>query len=63
VALPLRAFFESPTIADLALVIRQEQLEQVDSEALAAILAELEQFSEADVQTILATQRKEGSHE
>ncbi len=43
VDLPLRVLLETPTIADLAIVIAQKQAEQVDSETLEQLLQELEQ--------------------
>lgn len=66
IELPLRTFFELPTIADLAPVIVQRQIEQVDNKELALAMAELELFSEQEVQMILAGKpqdtRKEDSH-
>ena len=41
--LPLPKLFEAPTVAELALVISQCQIEQVDADQISRILAELEQ--------------------
>jgi hypothetical protein len=43
VDIPLRALFEAPTIATLAPVIVQSQIEQIDSEDLAQALSALGQ--------------------
>jgi hypothetical protein len=44
--LSLRSFFESPTIAEMALLITRQQAEQVDKEEIERILDELEELSE-----------------
>jgi len=43
--LSLRDVFNSPTVADLALIIVQRQAEQADAEALAQVLREIKQLS------------------
>ena len=52
--LPLRRLFEATTVADLALLIAQEQAEQEDEEQIAQLLAELEALSDDDVERLLA---------
>lgn len=47
--LPLRRLFEVPTVAGLAEILVQSELEQVDSDTLAQILLELEQLSEDEL--------------
>lgn len=49
VDLSLSAFFDSPTIAEMALVIVQAQAEQADSEAITRLLAEIKQESGSEV--------------
>jgi acyl carrier protein len=52
ITLPFRSLFEARTVADLSVVIAQRMAEQLDS----AVLAELEQLSQDDARTLLATQ-------
>jgi amino acid adenylation domain-containing protein len=47
VNLPLRCLFESPTIADLAIAITQQQLETLEDEELLQLLNQLEDESDA----------------
>ena len=42
VELPLRVIFDGPTVAEIAEVITQKELERADAELLAKLLAELE---------------------
>ncbi|MBE9120378.1 amino acid adenylation domain-containing protein [Tychonema sp. LEGE 07199] len=56
VELPLHRLFESATVADFAVAIAQKQVEQIDSEMLGRVLADLDQLSEAQIQEILAQQ-------
>ena len=52
VSLPLRKFFEAPTVADLTVAILQMQVEQNDEDEIARILAEMEDLSDEDVRSI-----------
>ncbi|MEH2238959.1 SDR family oxidoreductase [Nostoc sp.] len=56
IELSYQGFFNEPTVAELAEVIVQKLAEQTDLEDLAKALADIEQLSEDEAQTILASQ-------
>ena len=45
----MRYLFENPTIAELAQKVIEQQIEQVENDDLARILAEVDQLSEEEV--------------
>jgi amino acid adenylation domain-containing protein len=53
VALPLRLFFETPTVADLAAYVVHSQVKEADDATLSAALAELSQLSAEDMESLL----------
>jgi phthiocerol/phenolphthiocerol synthesis type-I polyketide synthase E len=57
VGLTLRALFESPTVAELGVLVVQAQAEQVEEEDLAAALAELRGLSPEELAERLAEER------
>jgi acyl carrier protein len=54
IELPVRAVFESPTVAELAVAVVQAQAQQTDADMLEEMLAELEQLQELEVKTLVA---------
>jgi acyl carrier protein len=54
VELPLRTFFEQPTIADLALVITEIQAAKAEQTDVSHILAEIESLSEDEAKKLIA---------
>jgi len=63
VALPLRFFFETATVADLAAYVVRSQLEETDDVTLSAALAELSQLSAEELESLLATSKVETEHQ
>jgi amino acid adenylation domain-containing protein len=56
VDVPLRALFEKPTIADLALAVAQARVEQSTSSEVDALLDSLEDLTDEEVEALLAAQ-------
>jgi hypothetical protein len=57
VALPLRLFFETPTVAYLADYVARTQVREADDAALSAALAELSQLSPEEMESLLAAKQ------
>nr|MBA3768661.1 hypothetical protein [Acidobacteriota bacterium] len=54
--LSLRDLFESPTVAGLAQVIKQGQVEQASAQEIAAALRELDELSDEEIMALLANE-------
>ena len=59
VEVPLRSMFESPTVADMAVVITQHQAGMAEPEEMARILGEIESLAEYEVKHFLAQEMRE----
>jgi len=57
VEVPLRSLFESPTVADMAVVITKNQANKAGHEDLTRMLSELENMSDEEAQRLLAQER------
>lgn len=57
VDLPVTTLFDAPTVSDLALLVVQKQLSQVDSTRLADILAEIKQLSKDEIAELLTSEQ------
>ena len=54
IEVPLRRLFEEPTIEGLARAVVRSQLEQANDPAVAALLGDLEQLSEDEIEKLLS---------
>ena len=57
VDLPVTTLFDAPTVSDLAMLVVQKQLAQVDSAKLADILAEIKQLSKDELAELLTSEQ------
>jgi amino acid adenylation domain-containing protein len=57
IELPLRLFFETPTVAELASYVVQSQMGEADDATLTAALAELSQLSAEELGSLLAAEK------
>jgi hypothetical protein len=56
--LPVKALFDSPTVADMAAVITRNQTNRARQEDLARMLRELEALSDEDARRLLESEKK-----
>jgi amino acid adenylation domain-containing protein len=67
IELPLQSLFQTPTVAEMAVIIAQSQGRTLDEEDLGRLLAELESLSDEEAQRLLTKERTPhipgGSHE
>ena len=54
VKVPLRSLFQSPTVADMTVVIVQQQAEKAEREDIEQMLAQLEALSDEETQRLIA---------
>jgi len=60
VKVPLRSLFQAPTVADMAVVIVQNQLEKAESKDIDRMLAELEALSDEEARQVLGDENVKG---
>jgi acyl carrier protein len=60
VDLPLKSLFESPTVAEMAIVITEHQEKKLGTEELHRILTELESLSDEEAQRLVANRSTAG---
>ena len=58
--LPVKSLFDSPTVAEMAIVVAQNQAKKVGQEELARLLSELESITETEAQRLLAKESSAG---
>ncbi|MCZ6623342.1 MAG: non-ribosomal peptide synthetase [Deltaproteobacteria bacterium] len=58
VELPIKSLFESPTVADMAMIIIQNETKKIGQKDLARMLNELEALSDEEAQRLLADESK-----
>jgi acyl transferase domain-containing protein len=58
VDLPLRRFFETPTVADLAALVLESQAEQLDLGALAEMAEEIKNLPEEELKELLESEKQ-----
>jgi acyl carrier protein len=56
--IPVRSLFTSPSIAGLAAIIEQKQLDETGSEKLVEMLTDLDQLSDEEVEALLASEEE-----
>jgi acyl carrier protein len=56
--LPIRSLFQSPTVAEMAVVITENQAKKLDEADLQRILSDLESLSDENAQKLLAMTNK-----
>jgi acyl carrier protein len=59
---PLRSLFKAPTVADMAVVIIQNQVEKAESKDVERMLAEVEALSDKEARRALDDERRNGGN-